>query len=156
MIDGWGISCDTVVRWTSLDLSDDETTLSLVMACCFQATSHYLSQCWSRSLSPYSITRPQWVNSLETCQNVWHFKSKILHRIFHQNHMHHHWFRLWLVTCLAIIWTSAGILLYSNLRNKLQWNLKQNPYIFIKRNAFENSVCKMVAILSWPLCVKPC
>ena len=31
------------------------------MACCCQATSHYLSQCWPGSVS-YSITRPQWVN----------------------------------------------------------------------------------------------
>ena len=27
-----------------------------------QATSHCLSQCWPRSLSPYGVTRPQWVN----------------------------------------------------------------------------------------------
>ena len=32
------------------------------MAWCHQATSHYLSQCWPRSISPYGITRPQWVN----------------------------------------------------------------------------------------------
>ena len=32
------------------------------MAWCRQATSHYLSQCWPRSLSPYSVIRPQWVN----------------------------------------------------------------------------------------------
>ena len=34
------------------------------MAWCRQATSHYLSQCWPRSLSPYGVTRPQWVNLL--------------------------------------------------------------------------------------------
>ena len=33
-----------------------------VMAWCRQATSHYLSQCWPRSMSPYGVTRPQWVN----------------------------------------------------------------------------------------------
>ena len=33
------------------------------MAWCHQATSHYLSQCWPRSLSPYDVTRPQWVKS---------------------------------------------------------------------------------------------
>ena len=27
-----------------------------------QATSPYLSQCWPRSVLPYGITRPQWVN----------------------------------------------------------------------------------------------
>ena len=32
------------------------------MAWCHQSTSHYLSQCWPRSLSPYGITRPQHVN----------------------------------------------------------------------------------------------
>ena len=32
-----------------------------------QATSHYMSQCWPRSLSPYDITRPQLVNSIP-CQ----------------------------------------------------------------------------------------
>ena len=31
------------------------------MAWCHQATSHYMSQCWPRSMSPYGITRPQWV-----------------------------------------------------------------------------------------------
>ena len=36
------------------------------MAWCRQATSHYLSQCWPRSLSPYDVTRTQWVNS---CMN---------------------------------------------------------------------------------------
>ena len=35
-----------------------------------------------------------------------------------------------------------------NLRNKLQWNLKQNSYIFIQENASENIVCRMAAILS--------
>ena len=28
------------------------------------APSHYLSQCWSRSLSPNGVTRPQWVNNV--------------------------------------------------------------------------------------------
>ena len=32
------------------------------MAWCHQATSHYLKQCWPRSLPPYGVTRPQWVN----------------------------------------------------------------------------------------------
>ena len=32
------------------------------MAWCRQAPSHYLSQCWPRSLSPYGVTRPQRVD----------------------------------------------------------------------------------------------
>ena len=60
--DGWGISCEIDLIWMTLDFTDDQSTLVQVMAWCHQATSHYLSQCWSRSLSPYGVTRPQWVN----------------------------------------------------------------------------------------------
>ena len=60
--DGWGISCKIALRWMPLDLTDDESTLVQVMAWCCQATSHYLSQCWPRFMSPYGVTRSQWVN----------------------------------------------------------------------------------------------
>ena len=43
------------------DLTDDKSTLVQVMALCCQGTSHYLSQCWLSSLSPYGVARPQWV-----------------------------------------------------------------------------------------------
>ena len=45
----------------SQDLTDNKSTLVQVRAWCRQATSHYLSQCWPRSLSPYGAIRPQWV-----------------------------------------------------------------------------------------------
>ena len=38
------------------------------------------------------------------------------------------------------------------IRNKLQWNRTRNSYIFIPKNAFENVVGKMAAILSRPHC----
>ena len=63
VIDGWGISCELTLRWMSLDLTDDKSALVQVMAWCHQATSHYLSQCWPKSLSPYGVTRPQWVKT---------------------------------------------------------------------------------------------
>ena len=50
----------------------------------------------------------------------------------------------------AIIWTNAGILLMINLKNKLQWNLVWNSYIFIQGNAFEYVICEMVEILPRP------
>ena len=62
MPDVCDISGEIALRWTSLDLSDDKSILVQVMACCHQATSHYLNQCWPRSLPPYSATRPQWIN----------------------------------------------------------------------------------------------
>ena len=58
------ISCEIPLSWISLsmNLTDDKSTLVQVMVWCHQATSHYLNQCWPRSMSPYGITRPQWVN----------------------------------------------------------------------------------------------
>ena len=53
---------EIALTWKLQDLTDDKSTLVQVMARCRQATSHYLSQCWPSSLSPYGITRPQWVN----------------------------------------------------------------------------------------------
>ena len=41
----------------------------------------------------------------------------------------------------------------SNLRKKIKSNLNQNSYIFIQEEAFENVICKKVAILSRPQCV---
>ena len=66
VIDGWGLSCELSLRWMSLDLTDDKSTLVQVMAWCCQATSDYLSQCWPRSLSPYGITGPQWVKRVQS------------------------------------------------------------------------------------------
>ena len=69
--DGWVISCELALKWMSLDLTDDKSTLVQVMAWCRQAASHYLSQCWPRSLSPYGVTRLQWVNSLYWIFFIW-------------------------------------------------------------------------------------
>ena len=55
------VSYEIAPRWMPQDLTDDKSTLIQVMAWCRQATSHYLGQCWPRSMSPYGITRPQWV-----------------------------------------------------------------------------------------------
>ena len=54
-----GISCELVLRWMPLKLTDDKSTLVHVMAWCYQAPSHYLNQCWPSSLMPWGVTRPQ-------------------------------------------------------------------------------------------------
>ena len=70
---GWGISYKITVSWTPLDLTDDKSTLVQVMAWCHLATSHCLSQCWPRSMTPNGVTRPQWVKlvcvPIDTKQN---------------------------------------------------------------------------------------
>ena len=79
MIDDWRICCENALKWMSLDLTDDNSTLVQVMAWCRQATSHYLSQCWSRSMSSYGATRPHWFNpycaesSLGNTKNIFSF-----------------------------------------------------------------------------------
>ena len=55
------VSLGIVLSWMPQDNVDDKSTFVLVMAWCCQATSHYLNQCWRRSMTPYGITRPQWV-----------------------------------------------------------------------------------------------
>ena len=47
------------------------------MAWCCQAASHYLNQCWSRSMLPYGVIRPQRVNTLRLRQNCRHFADNI-------------------------------------------------------------------------------
>ena len=63
VIDGWAIFCEIALIWMSVDFTDDQSTLVQVMAWCRRATSHYLSQCWPRTLTPYGVTRPQWVKT---------------------------------------------------------------------------------------------
>ena len=58
----WSIFCEIAIRWIRQYLADHKSTLVQVMAWCHQATSHYLSQCSPRSMSPYEVTRQQWVN----------------------------------------------------------------------------------------------
>ena len=58
------ISCEIVIRWLPQDLTSDKSTLVQIMAWCCQATSHYLSQCWPRSLSPHHATMPQWIKQI--------------------------------------------------------------------------------------------
>ena len=43
---------------------NEKSPLFQVTAWCRQMTSHYLSQSWPNSMSPYGITGPQWVWTL--------------------------------------------------------------------------------------------
>ena len=72
VIDGWDISCEIApIILMSLDFTDDQSTLVQVMAWCRQATSHYLNQCWPRSLPPYGVTRPQRDNYFLKYIDLW-------------------------------------------------------------------------------------
>ena len=45
----------------SQDFADEKSTSVQVMAWCHQAPSHYLSLCWYIFMTPYCVTRPQWL-----------------------------------------------------------------------------------------------
>ena len=67
-------SHDNALWWMPQDLTDDKSTLVQVMASCRQATSHYLSQCWLRTLWPYGVARPQWVK--------WNYQQNVCSETF--------------------------------------------------------------------------
>ena len=88
----------------------------------------------------YGITRSQWVNSLRP-------SDAYITIIGSDNHLLPGWTvpSHYLYQCWNIVnWAP---------RNKHQWNVNRNSNIFLKKNAFENYVCEMAAILSQPQCV---
>ena len=86
-IDTLSNSCETALRSMPQNPSDDKSTLVQVMAWCRQAASHYLSQCCPKSLSPYGVTRPQWVKydlkipSSASHLDIWNFTIKISYHL---------------------------------------------------------------------------
>ena len=54
--------CGIALMFRPGNIFDEKSTLLQVMAWCLQAPSHYLSQCWPGSMSPYDVNRPQWIN----------------------------------------------------------------------------------------------
>ena len=133
------------------DHTDDKSTLVQVMAWCQQATSHYLNQCWPRSMSPYGDTRPQWVNisHLKTfCSNVdssrWDedgnsmpqwvsiFRPELNGQNFANNIFEKSYFDLNYAEVISKVSTESKSI-------KLQWNFNQNTTTSFK-NAFENTM----------------
>ena len=108
MIDGCGISCEIALGWIWLDLTYDESTLVQVMAWCHQAASHYLSRCWPRSMSPYGITRSQWVN-MQDCSFV----------IFFLQNAHDRWpINWWFMKCIKNqIWSIIYLFIFLTIND---------------------------------------
>ena len=132
VIDDWCISCEIVMRLMWLDLPDDKSTLVKVMAWCCQATSHYLSQCWPRSMLPYSVTRPQWVKSLATGAFQWNFRRV--------NYKHILLIDGWCISCeIALRWISMD----SNIVN------------FGSSNGLVRQTTSHYLIQCWPRYVMP-
>ena len=133
---GWGVSYEIALRWMPLDLTDDKSTLVQVKAWCSQATSHYLSQCWPRSMLPNGVTRPQWVKSCrpyETFLVPWTVQN---------------WFRCWLAACSAPSHYLNQCWLIGPRGTKIIEILFKLSYkILHSRKCFWKYHCKMEAIL---------
>ena len=105
---GWCISYEIALRWMQLDFTDNKSTLVQVMAWCRQATSHYLSQCWPRSMLPNGVTRPQWVN-LECKQEYDELTLSIFQLLIKWPHNEHHipwstphsWCQMEFLSCMS-------------------------------------------------------
>ena len=76
-----GIHCEIASREIPQNSTNEKSTLVQVMACCRQATSHYLSQCWLRFMLPYSIT---WYN--DWSMSMWYENRATFSRGKHPAH----------------------------------------------------------------------
>ena len=56
--DGLGIHHDIVIRWMPHDLTNEKSTLVILMAWNPQATRHYHTQCWTSCMSAFRISKP--------------------------------------------------------------------------------------------------
>ena len=67
-----GTRREIALSWMPQSLNDEKSRLIQIMAWCRQAASHYLKQCWPRSMSPYAVIRPRWVLTIEegSLQNI--------------------------------------------------------------------------------------
>ena len=88
-------------HWNPLMIID-KSTLAQIMAWCRQAPSHYLSQCWSKSISPYGVSLGR--NVLTHWGRVTHICVSKLTIIGSDNGLSPG-------RRQSIIWTNAGILL---------------------------------------------
>ena len=101
---------------------DDKSALVLAMAWCHQATSYYLSQCFPRYMSTYSIFRPRlikhcWGNNTGSLR-VWGCCLEFLHGImYHENSI-----KVFIENAcigkysIAAKWCADHVIQYSNYR----------------------------------------
>ena len=75
----WGMTCEITPRWMSLNIIYNKSAFVQVMVWCHQGISHYPKELWQQFMSPYGVTRPQWVNTLrKTFWSAFSGKQRIL------------------------------------------------------------------------------
>ena len=100
-------SCEIALKWMLQNTFDKKSTLVQVMAWCCQAMSCCLSQCWSRSMLPYGVTRPQRIKI--TGPEQWQTHCRHLGCIFLKELLAH-WFQF-----------NTGLFLSQGLKISQHW-----------------------------------
>ena len=67
----WAVAVKLLSDKCKKTLTNEKSTLVQIMVWCRQATRHYLSQCWPRSMSPYGVSRPQQINCFTKTIRHW-------------------------------------------------------------------------------------
>ena len=112
------ISITMTIMWMMQYPINEKTTLVQVMAWCHQATSHFLSQHWSITMSLHGATSPQWVK-LEFSHpnyNVKHFIICQAITLRAKSTNNWNWFMMWLLAKKRIESIDCGVLSYSLVR----------------------------------------
>ena len=137
-IDVFRSSHHNATRWMQRNLTDDKSTMVQVMAWCIQVTNHYLSQCWPRSMSPYVVTRPQFVD-MNCCITQWgivtHYVSAKRTAFVSVSGMQRVWYQI-------IVCNNTGVPSLKHTRTHTTEFL-ENQISFFQENAFEIVVNKM-------------
>ena len=95
----WGVGLEPLLRWTPPNSIDDKTTLVQVMAWCRQASSHYLNQCWPRSMSLQWFDLHIIVRYLNEKTNLWTTIKSTGYR-----HSLTVWYKILFNECLGAEW----------------------------------------------------
>ena len=127
------------LRWMSLDLIDDKSTMVQVMAWCSEATSHYLSQCWLRSMLPYgSVNRPQWVkcqclfDAMTSNSCVTSYEQNVIYCYFliTISYISLRYGQIFFInTYIMYIFQAGRTIIWSNITRLLHFVLQQQNYI---------------------------
>ena len=137
------------------------------MTLCHQATSHCLSQIWSRSMLPYGITRPEWVYPRGTV--VWRLiqsNNQLLFFLFTSNILSFEqilanlslkiWQKVELSASISTVvkvisideynFLSSSLLLTINLAKKYLMQIHSQFQYVHSRNAFSVILCNLTAV----------
>ena len=81
-ISSWSSPCEFALKGTPQNVTKEKSTLVQVMAWCrHRAPSHYVRQCWHRSVSRNGVNMPQCVNHRSTAK-FHEVSSAILKNVF--------------------------------------------------------------------------